>query len=328
VAASGERRDSVELIVRRRGIAAPAVPAAGSVAIAPPPPLRVGDSVALTAVVLGSQGDTLAGTEVNWASSDARVATIDPSTGVVRALSPGTALILARSGDETTLSELTVVSGPVAALQILGERPMAVRETLALRVLAKDAWGGEVTETPVTWTTSDSGVASVDGLTGTVVARLPGSASITAASGGVSDRIHLTVLPRPQPVRPGGGDADQQRAEAWVEAGVEECYAALRSKNVGRLAAMYHPDTPTDREILKRLTRILGTSAAAVVGERLDRDPHIGPEDATMEFSVHLTWRSSSGEPLASQPVFRAELARNARGWELSSCRIVGSPPT
>jgi serine/threonine protein kinase len=329
VAANGERRDSVELVVRRRGVAAPvAVTAAGSVVIAPPPPLRVGDSLALTAVVLGSQGDTLAGADVIWASSDARVATVEPSTGMVQARSPGTALILARSGDETTLRELRVVSGPVAALQILGERPMAVRETLALRVLARDAWGGEVTETPVTWTTSDSDVATVDGLTGAVVAHLPGSASITAASGGVSDRIHLTVLPRPQPVRSGGGDADQQGAEAWVEAGVEECYAALRSKNVGRLAAIYHPATPTDREILKRLTQILETRASAVVGERLDRDPRIGPEDATMEFSVHLTWRSSSGEPLASQPVFRAELARNARGWELSSCRIVGSPPT
>jgi hypothetical protein len=307
--------------VRRQGAAAPAV---ASLAIAPLQPLRVGDSVALSAVVLGAKGDTLAGAEVMWASSDAGVATIEPSTGVVLARSPGTTLILARSGTETTVSELTVVSGSVAALQILGERPMAVRETLALRVLARDAWGREMDETPVAWSSSDSGVATVDDITGTVVAHLPGSARITATSGGVSDRIHLTVLPRPQPVRAGGEDAEQQRA--WVEAGVEECYAALRSKDIGRLTAMYHPATRADRDMLKRLTQILETSASAVVGERLDRDPRIGPEDATMEFSVRLTWRSPSGEPLTSQPVFRAELTRNARGWDLSSCRIVGSP--
>ncbi len=57
---------------------------------------------------------------------------------------------------------------------------MAVRETLALRVLARDAWGREMDETPVAWSSSDSGVATVDDITGTVVAHLPGSARITA----------------------------------------------------------------------------------------------------------------------------------------------------
>ena len=80
-----------------------------------------------------------------------------------------------------------------------------------------------------------------------------------------------------------------------------------------------------DRELLKRLARILGTDAA-VVGNRVEGERQIGSEDAALEFSVPLSWIGSSGQPLASQPLFRAEFVRGPRGWEMSSCRIVGSP--
>ncbi len=321
VASSGERRDSALIVVRRRGAASPPV---ASVNVAPHGALRPGEAAALTAIALGANGDTLSGADVAWASSDSRIATVEPLTGVVRALAPGTVLILVRSGEETATSELTVLPGAVAALQILGARPMAVRETLALRVLARDAWGQDVDGDSIAWTSTDSTVATVDG-GGVVIARVPGTARIVAEAGGVADGVHLTVLPRPQPVSAGAGDADELRAESLVESGVETCYAALRSKDVGRLTALYHPATKADRETLKRLGRILGASAVAV-GPRADRDRHIGLEDATTEFSVPLSWTASSGEQRASEPVFRAEFARGPRGWGLSSCRVVGSP--
>jgi serine/threonine protein kinase len=323
LAANGERSDSVLILVRRAG----SVAAAASVAIAPHGPLRVGEFAALTAFVLGATGDTLPGAELGWSSSDTSVATVDPFTGTVHGLAPGTALILARSGVATTMSELSVLPGSVAALQILGLRPMAVRETLALRVLARDAWGAEVTGEPVAWTSADSDVATVDPRSGAVVARVPGTTKITATAGGMTERGHLTVLPRPEPIHSGSEGADEARRDPAVEAGVGECYAALRGNDLNRLTAMYHPSTKSDREMLKRLSRILGTSPSSVtVGERLDRDPQIGADDATMDFSVRLTWRGSSGEPRSSEPLFRAEFARSARGWELSSCRIVGTP--
>jgi hypothetical protein len=150
---------------------------------------------------------------------------------------------------------------------------------------------------------------------------------ITATAGGMTEGVHLTVLPRPEPIRSGAGGADEARRDPAVETGVADCYAALRANDLGRLTAMYHPANKSDREILKRLGRIFGTGPSSVtVGERLDREPQIGAEDATMEFSVRLTWRGSSGEPRSSEPLFRAEFARSGRGWELSSCRIVGTP--
>jgi serine/threonine protein kinase len=318
LASSGDRRDSVPMLVRRRGSASPVV---ASVAVAPHGTLRAGETTTLTAVVIGPKGDTLAGAEVMWASSDPRIATVEPVTGVLRALSPGSALILARSGDETTMSELTVLPGAVAVLQILGGRPMAVGEMLPLRVLARDAWGHDIEGDPVTWTSADSSVAAVDEW-GAVVGRVPGSTRITATSGRASDRIYLTVLPRPEPVHGAAGGAEEQ---AWVEAGVDECYAALRAKDVGRLTALYHPATKADRAMLKRLSEILGADTAAV-GPRVDGDRQLGPEDATMEFSVQLSWTGPSNQLLTGNAVFRAEFGRSARGWEMSSCRVVGSP--
>jgi hypothetical protein len=45
-----------------------------------------------------------------------------------------------------------------------------------------------------------------------------------------------------------------------------------------------------------------------------------------MEFSFQLVWKDAFGGRLTSRPVFRAEFARNGKEWEISSCRMVGSP--
>jgi hypothetical protein len=90
---------------------------------------------------------------------------------------------------------------------------------------------------------------------------------------------------------------------------------------------MYRPATRSDKEDLKRLTRILRTDEwEAVVGPRLDGVRQIGTDRAAAEFSFHLAWRDAFGGRLSSDPVFRVELARNGNRWETSSCRIVGSP--
>jgi Bacterial Ig-like domain (group 2) len=325
IAANGVGRDSVIIAVRRPGARVPPV---ASITIAALHPLRSGDSATLRAVVLGPRGDTLPGAEVTWASGNPEVATVEALTGVARGLLPGTALILARSGNQTSLSELAVLPNAVASLQVLGARPMAVRETLALRVTAVDGQGRELTGLPVAWTSSDSTVATVDE-SGVVVGKAPGAARITAATGDNASWIHLTVLPRPERLRSPESLAEQERIEAWMGTGVDECYGALLSRDPRRLRAVWQPASKADEEGLKRLTRILRTSASpAVLGERLDRAPTIGPEAAAIEFSVPLAWRETSGQARTAQPVFRAEFVRAGGRWEMSSCRVVGPPPT
>ena len=45
-----------------------------------------------------------------------------------------------------------------------------------------------------------------------------------------------------------------------------------------------------------------------------------------MEFSFQLVWKDAFGGRLTSHPVFRAEFARSGNEWEISNCRMVGSP--
>jgi transposase len=120
---------------------------------------------------------------------------------------------------------------------------------------------------------------------------------------------------------------DRRQLESRIREGVEDCYGAVRSKDLDRLAKMYHPRTYADEDKLKRLTRILRTEPwKAVVGKRVDGVREMGAKAAAAEFSFRLEWRDSHGGRLSSQPIFRAEFARHPDGWAMSSCRIVGSP--
>jgi serine/threonine protein kinase len=315
VAAGAGVRNSLEIAVRRPNGRLPAVAA---VHIAPFPSLRVGDTLVLRAVTLGAGGDTLAGADVSWTASRPGVASVDGSSGVARGIAPGTTVLLARSGRETAFAELTVVPATVAAIQILGGRPMAVGEMLDLRVSAPGRDAGQA-PLPADWTSSDSSVATVDGATGTVLGRAPGSVHITATVDGASDWIRLTVLPRPERLSTVSGFG---RTDPRFLAGVEECYGALQSRDVDRLRGVWHPDRGGDAR-LDRLTRIL-QQPDAKVGDRIDRPPVVGLEAAVLEFSVPLAWREGSAAR-SSQPLFRAEFVRNAGRWDMSSCRITGA---
>jgi serine/threonine-protein kinase len=120
---------------------------------------------------------------------------------------------------------------------------------------------------------------------------------------------------------------DRRKLEGKVRDGVEECYRAVRSKDLDRLAKLYAPKTGEDEDKLRRLTRILRTEPwQAVVGRRVDGVRELGSATPAAEFSFRLTWRDSYGGRLSSQPIFRAEFARDGEKWTMSSCRIVGSP--
>jgi hypothetical protein len=316
-ASSGTGRDSVVISVRRAGARVPTV---GSILIATPPTLRTGDSVALRAIVRGPQGDSLPGAEVTWASSNAAVASVDALTGMAHANQPGSALVVARSGAESAFAELTVLGSPIAAIQILGARPMAVRETLALRVTVNDGRDTDLNDAAVSWASSDTAIAGVDPATGEVVGRAPGSVRISATADAATAWIRLTVLPRPTPLN---SSAAADPMEGRLVVGIEQCYGAVQAGDLVRLQAMWHPEYGADADRLRRLGRVLRDYHAAV-GERIDHAPVVGVESASVEFGVPLTWREPAGQR-ASTPVFRAVFVRAAGRWELSSCRILPS---
>jgi serine/threonine protein kinase len=323
VATHGSGRDSVVITVRRRGARVPVV---SSIVIAPVPPLHAGDEATLGAVALGAKGDTLPGAEITWSSRNPEVATVEALTGVAEGLEPGTTQIVARSGSDSSVTELTVVPAGAVVFQILGARPMAVGEALTLRVLARDRRGGALTGATVEWATNDASVATVDETAGVVVARAPGSARITARTESASAWIPLIVVSRPEPLAGAESDGGRPRTEAGLVAGVEACYQALRSRDMRRVRALWRPTSATDEDNLKRLGRVLQAGGrSTAVGDRADGAPTVGFESASMEFSVPLTWSDRTGRR-TGQADFRAEFGLNAGRWEMSTCRMFGAP--
>ena len=108
---------------------------------------------------------------------------------------------------------------------------------------------------------------------------------------------------------------------------VDQCYNAVANKDVSRLEEFYHPESKTDRDNLKKLSRILRTSEwSAQVGEREDGAQRIGSATASMEFALRLSWKDAFGGRLTSHPVFRVEFVKDGTTIDLSSCRIIGTP--
>ena len=193
------------------------------------------------------------------------------------------------------------------------------------------------------WASSDPVVVAVDSASGVVVAQASGTADIKATSEGKVGIVRITVLPQPRTSRAelaaesathptttppaGDGVADWKRVIDQMLAGVGQCYGALQAKDLARVEELYQPETKADRDKLKKLGRILRTREwAAEIGERKDGAQRIDAAQAAMEFSFQLSWKDAFGGRLRSEPVFRAEFVRNGAAWDLSSCRIVGSP--
>lgn len=83
---------------------------------------------------------------------------------------------------------------PVASVELLPVASVlvAIDDTVAFSATARDAEGAAMVGEPVTWASSDSGVAEIDSL-GVAKALANGTTTITAAIGGVTDSAALTV---------------------------------------------------------------------------------------------------------------------------------------
>jgi len=90
-------------------------------------------------------------------------------------------------------------TGPPAVSDVSVTLPagsMVVGETMTAVAVVRDASGNPLPDRAITWSSSDDGIAAVDG-TGQVAALAPGVVTITARSEGREANAALTVLPVP-----------------------------------------------------------------------------------------------------------------------------------
>jgi uncharacterized protein YjdB len=144
----------------------------------------------LRAIARGSDGQELAGRIVVWTSSDSSVAVVSP-TGLVTARQGGVATITARSGMVTAE---VLVRVPVLVQWVdLGSSSahLASGETIQL-VARPRAADQAVLSRPISWASSDPGVAMVDG-SGRLTGVVTGVARITATTEGKTGTLLVTV---------------------------------------------------------------------------------------------------------------------------------------
>jgi len=133
---------------------------------------------------------------VTWVSSNAAVATVDP-TGNVTGVTNGTASIVVRMTDDTTISATVpvTVSGPAVATVNVSPPSAVVYVGFARQVVAqlRSADGRVLRGRPITWTTPDARIADVSG-SGIVRGRGPGGPiTLVASSEGQSGTTQIRV---------------------------------------------------------------------------------------------------------------------------------------
>jgi uncharacterized protein YjdB len=140
-------------------------------------------------------------TAVTWSSSDLTVATISNavgSNGLVTAVAAGSTTITATLGGISKSRTLTVTAASLTSIAVTPVNPSVASGTTK-QFTATGTYSDNTTQdltTAVTWSSSDTGVATISnaaGSNGLAFAVIAGSTTITAVSGSVSGSTTLTV---------------------------------------------------------------------------------------------------------------------------------------
>ncbi|HEX8210845.1 MAG TPA: Ig-like domain-containing protein [Longimicrobium sp.] len=155
-----------------------------------------GQTMQLSIVLKDPSGNVLPGRAITWNSDNKAVATVSAS-GVVTALTPGSATITASAEEKVGRVALTIAPVPVATLT-LSPNPVQVGVglTTQLTLIARDAAGNELGGRPATLVTSNAAVAAIDG-NRVVTGVSAGTATITATAEGKTTTATINVVPGP-----------------------------------------------------------------------------------------------------------------------------------
>jgi len=194
--------------------------------------LIVGDTAALTATAFNALSEPLGNAEIFWTSSSSSVASVS-SEGVVVALTPGETIIAATAGSFVASVPTTVTEDPEVVVSIrvrngsttVGQLRLDVGASATLTATALNALGDPL-GVEITWTSSSSGVASVNAQ-GVVSGVAAGSATISATAGTVTRDIPTIVSEAGDPPVGSGGIYDPYLPAEWTDTVHYEDFTAV-----------------------------------------------------------------------------------------------------
>ena len=145
------------------------------------------DTYQLTATV---KPDNATDKTVTWSTANAAIATVSDN-GLVTAVAEGTTTITAKAGDKTATCSVTVSKKVIPVTSVsLNKTSLALTEQETFQLSATVS-PDNATDKTVTWSSSNTAVATVDG--GKVTAVAPGTATITAKAGDKTATCAVTV---------------------------------------------------------------------------------------------------------------------------------------
>jgi uncharacterized protein YjdB len=154
--------------------------------------VSIGAQAPLQATVQDPSGKIISGAEVHWSIQNPSIATIS-NTGVVTGVALGSTQVAASAGGKSGIGTITVEKTPVASVVV---RPSHVDAApggqTPFTAIAYDASQNPLVGRTITWTSSNTGVATIDA-NGVMTAVGPGSATITGTSEGKSDAATVSV---------------------------------------------------------------------------------------------------------------------------------------
>ncbi len=160
----------------------------------------------------------------------ASVSALDPSTGVV-----GTTTV-------------TVTPGPLAYIIISGPPgPVASGTTFSFTAIGYDSFGNQVTITP-SWASENATVGTINPATGLFSALYPGTASVNATQGNVTNTTLVTVIPGapaaiylsvdPQTIQAGGNSTVNATVVDWLGSLVLDGTNVSFSSSIGSITPL------------------------------------------------------------------------------------------
>ncbi len=175
VAASSNGKSGIATITVQK------TPVASVVVTPPHVDAAPGVHTPLTATAYDAAQNPLTDRVITWSTSSASVATVD-ANGMMIAVGPGNATITATSEGKSGTATVTVSQAPVATVAVTpSPLSMSVGQSTQLTATLKDAQGNILNGRAVTWSSSNSGVATVSAQ-GLVTAVAAGATTITATS--------------------------------------------------------------------------------------------------------------------------------------------------
>lgn len=245
--------------------------------------VAVGGTTQLSGSAQNAEGRTLSGVLLTWSSSNTSDATVD-STGKVTGVAAGTVSIFATAPNGVSSNAAVASVTSTTGMSLTADTPtfaVAVGDTYTPTVRTRNVFNDTIGSPPtISWSSSNTGVATVNSSTGVVTGVATGAVDITASSTAGSVVIRGIVLSSTYTLRERWIKANSTSSAGTAETG--QTWTAQGTSVAGILSdLLYFPTQATDAPVL--------ADAGVSDGLFLFRMAH-----PSFGFACYLRWTDSS----------------------------------